>query len=73
MGFVKFMASGTGRMVRIVAGIALILVGLFLVKDVAGYVLAAVGLAPLLAGTLDFCIFAPLFSMPFGGQAIREK
>lgn len=73
MAFAKFMASGTGRILRIVAGIALIVVGLFVVKDTAGIILAIVGVAPLLAGLLDFCIFAPLFGQPFSGPAIRAK
>jgi hypothetical protein len=73
MAFSKFMASGTGRLLRIVAGIALILIGLLVVKDTAGIILAVVGVAPLLAGLLDFCIFAPLFGQPFSGPAIRAK
>ncbi|MBK9123726.1 MAG: DUF2892 domain-containing protein [Chloroflexi bacterium] len=73
MAFAKFMASGTGRILRIVAGIALIVIGLFVVKDTAGIILAIVGVAPLLAGLLDFCIFAPLFGQPFSGPAIRSK
>lgn len=73
MAFAKFMASSTGRILRIVAGIALIAVGLLVVKDTAGIILAIVGVVPLLAGLLDFCIFAPLFGQPFRGPAIRAK
>jgi hypothetical protein len=73
MGFAKFMASAAGRILRIVAGIALMLIGVFVLNNVAGYILAAVGLVPLVAGVFDFCIFAPLFGAPFNGQAIREK
>ena len=72
-----FLAGPLGRGVRIVAGLALILVGLFVVEGAAGWVLAIVGLVPLLAGLFDFCLFAPLFGLPFVGprlrQALQEK
>ena len=70
MKFSKFMASPAGRLVRIIAGAALIGIGIAM-KSTGGYVLAVVGALPLVAGILDFCIFAPLFGMPFTGKAIR--
>jgi hypothetical protein len=69
--FVKFMASTTGRIVRIVAGLVLIAVGLFAVGGTGGIVLAVVGLLPLAAGLFDFCVFAPLFGCPLSGPKIR--
>ena len=73
MAFVKFMASGTWRILRVVTGIALIGVGLMLVGGTTGYVIAAVGLIPLLAGLLDVCLFARLFGQPLSGRAIRGE
>ena len=70
-GFVNFMASGTGRIARIVAGIALIAGGLLAVEGTAGIILAVVGLLPLAAGVFDFCVFAPLFGRAFSGKRIR--
>lgn len=70
MGFAKFMSSAVGRIIRIVAGLALIAVGLLVVQGVFGVVLAIVGLAPLLAGVFNFCIFAPLFGGPFKGSDV---
>lgn len=70
--FVSFMASGIGRVARIVAGLALIIVGLLVVKDTAGIILVVVGLVPLLAGVFDFCVFAPLFNNPLSGAKIRS-
>ena len=67
-----FLASMPGRVVRAAAGIALILVGLLLVGGTWGWVLAAVGLVVLAAGAFDFCIFAPLFGLPFMGPALRK-
>jgi hypothetical protein len=69
--FITFMASGTGRLLRIVAGIVLIAIGLLVVQNTGGIILAIIGLVPLLAGILDVCVFAPLFGNPFSGPKIR--
>ena len=53
------------------AGIVLIAVGLLMVQNTGGLVLAVVGLVPLVAGVLDFCVFAPLFGLSFSGKTIR--
>ena len=71
MPLIKFLASSAGRLVRIVAGIVLVGVGLFVLQNTAGIILAVVGLVPLLAGVMDFCIFAPLFGASLSGKAIR--
>lgn len=73
MPLIKFLASATGRWVRIIAGIALILLGLLVVKEIAGIIIAVVGLVPLVAGVFDFCVFAPLFGAPFSGGRIRDS
>jgi hypothetical protein len=77
MGFASFMASAFGRGVRIIAGLALIGGGLALafgnVNTTLGVALAIVGLVPLAAGMLDFCVFAPLFGAPFSGSRIRAR
>jgi hypothetical protein len=67
------MASMTGRIVRVVVGAALLVLGLFVVKDVLGYVIAAVALVPLLAGLFDFCVISKLFGGPFRGEDIRAR
>lgn len=69
--FVAFMASTTGRIVRIIAGILLIAWGLLGLGGVPGIIVAIVGALPLLAGVLDFCVFAPLFGNPLSGARIR--
>ncbi len=70
-GFVKFLASTTGRIIRIVVGLALIIGGIFGLANTAGTILAIVGLVPLVAGVFDFCVFAPLFGAPLSGPKIR--
>lgn len=67
-----FLANRAGRVVRIVVGLALILVGVFIVEGPLSWVLEMVGLVPLLAGLLDFCVFAPLFGLPFVGTGLRK-
>ena len=71
--FVKFMASTTGRIVRIVAGIGLVLWGVLGLGGTIGIVVAVVGAVPLLAGIFDFCVFAPLFGNPLSGSKIRAE
>ncbi|HVA28654.1 MAG TPA: DUF2892 domain-containing protein [Candidatus Baltobacteraceae bacterium] len=72
MGFVHFMASASGRVMRAVVGVALIVVG-YGMHTPGGTVIAIVGLLPLLAGAFDFCAFAPLFGAPFSGKEIRNS
>lgn len=69
--FVSFMASSAGRVLRGVVGIALIAWGLGGLGGTAGLIIALVGALPLLAGVLDFCVFAPLFGNPLSGKKIR--
>jgi cobalamin biosynthesis protein CobD/CbiB len=70
MGFARFMSSTAGRLIRIVAGLALIIVGVVFVGGTLGTILAVVGLVPLLAGIVNVCVFAPLFGGPFQAKNI---
>ena len=69
----QFLAGPAGRVIRAVAGLVLIVVGLVLVKGAGGWILAIVGLVPLSAGLFDWCFFAPLFGLPFVGPSLRKK
>jgi hypothetical protein len=69
--FITFMASTTGRILRFVAGAALIAWGLLGLGGTTGLLVAIVGAVPLLAGLFDFCVFAPLFGAPLSGPKIR--
>ena len=64
MQFVEWMSKPAGRILRIVAGIILIGVGLYF-QDVWGYVVAVVGVVPVLAGVFNFCLIAPIVGAPF--------
>ena len=69
--FAQFMASAAGRVLRIVAGLAIIALGLLVVGGLPGYAVAAIGLVPLIAGATDSCILGPIFGGPLRGSEIR--
>ena len=69
--FGQCMSSRIGRVGRIAAGLALIVGGLVAVGGTIGLVIAAVGLVPLIAGSLDVCLFSALFGGPLRGSDVR--
>ena len=71
-GFAQFISSGAGRVVRIIAGLALIWWGFSHRDATIGIVLMVIGLAPLAAGLFDLCLLSPLFGGPLSGGAIRS-
>lgn len=66
MKFAQFMSSATGRSLRVVAGVALIVIGL--VAGGGWVTLSVVGLVPLIAGLANVCLLAPLFGEPLKGN-----
>ncbi len=72
-GVFRFLASDEGRLTRGIAGAGLIGTGLGVVRGAWGIIMAIVGLVPLAAGIFDVCVFAPLFGLPFQGDALRES
>lgn len=73
MAFLNFMVSPAGRLLRIVVGIVLIVVGLLGIGGTGGIVVAIIGLVPLAAGVFDFCLAGPLFGSPLRGADIRQR
>lgn len=69
-GFAQFMASPAGRIVRGVAGAAMIGGGIAM-DDTGGTVLAVAGAVPLSAGIFDLCYASALFGGPLRGEEIR--
>jgi hypothetical protein len=69
---VGFMASRTGRWLRILAGAGMVLGGLAEGSS-RGAALALVGLAPLVAGAMDLCLLGPLFGHSIRGADIRRS
>ena len=69
----EFLASIAGRFVRALLGLILIALGIWAVSGAWGWVLIVIGLVPLAAGVFDFCVFAPLFGLPFMGERLRRR
>lgn len=79
MAFARFMSSALGRGIRIVAGLALVAVGVTLAVTsagatgpvVGGTALILVGALVFAAGALNVCFIAPLIRAPFRGRDAR--
>jgi hypothetical protein len=69
---VDVIGSQPGRVLRIVAGTALIGWGLRR-GDGRGKAVATAGLVPLGAGAADICLLGPLVNGPLRGKAFREQ
>lgn len=67
MGFARFMSGPIGRSIRVLAGIALIVLGVAL-DSALGWVIAGVGVVPILAGIFNVCLLGPLFGAPLSGR-----
>jgi len=66
MSFSKFMSTGLGRSLRVVAGLILIVLGF--VGGGGWITLSVVGLVPLVAGLMNVCLLAPLLGQPLKGS-----
>lgn len=73
LSFAAFMAGTTGRLIRVVAGLALIAWGWSMRSQTSGIVLMIVGLAPLLAGAFNVCLIARVIGAPFSGREARSQ
>jgi len=69
--FVKFMGSTAGRAIRVFAGTGLIAYGLMGVGGSNGYILAGIGVLPILTGLFNICIIGPLLGEPLSGAKAR--
>ena len=65
MAFVGFMRSWAGRLIRIAAGALLVWYGL---TGPVGWLVAAVGIVPIAAGAVNFCLIGPLFGLTLMGR-----
>jgi hypothetical protein len=69
MSVVDFLGSQGGRVARIILGLALFGTGMGL--GGGWWVMAAIGLLPVVTAVLDVCLFAPMVGRPFTGRAFR--
>jgi hypothetical protein len=66
--FAVFMASTAGRLLRIVAGVALIAWGWSTHETTTAVSIMLLGFVPLLAGVFNVCLIAPIIGAPFAGK-----
>lgn len=71
MGFAKFMASGAGRLLRMIAGLVLIVCGLLATHGTLEVVLGLLGIVAFAAGLFNFCLIAPFLGVPFLGKNLK--
>ncbi len=55
--------SSTDRIVRVIVGIILIVVGFFVLKATLGIILGVIGIVLLLTGAVGFCALYPLLKI----------
>ncbi len=73
MQLVKFMTSGMGRVARIVLGIVILSLGLFVVQGTPGILMAILALIPISGGLFDFCLIGFAMGYPLKGAEARKK
>jgi membrane protein implicated in regulation of membrane protease activity len=69
MSVARFFASPAGRLLRLLAGVALIALGVFWAP---GW-LAALGGLFVLVALLNVCLLAPLFGGPLSGRELARR
>ncbi len=72
----EFLASRNGRILRIVVGAILLIIGLALVftdATVIGAIIAVIGVFPVVAGAFDLCLFAPFAGKSLKGPELRQE
>ncbi len=65
--FAAWMATPVGRLVRVAAGAALIVLGVAM-GGVGGTIVALVGLVPAAMGATNRCLIGKIIGAPFKGQ-----
>jgi hypothetical protein len=70
MEFARLMSTNIGRLLRILAGMVLVLVGLYIFTGALGIGCLVVGVLLIAAGLFNFCWIAPLLGAPLWGKNI---
>lgn len=68
MALVKFMRSIAGRLLRVIAGLAVIWLALSQMMRPWSLIATAVGVVPILARLMNFCLLGPLFHADLWGR-----
>lgn len=68
MKFVEFMLSVWGRVLRVLAGAAIIWAALRFFQAPWMAIVAVIGLVPIAAGVFNFCLLGPIFHVDLFGR-----
>jgi hypothetical protein len=71
--FSHFLNSSAGRVFRVAAGCAFLIVGYFLRAHPLGVLSMFWSILPLTAGGLDVCYISAVLGGPLSGRTIRER
>lgn len=71
MAIAKFMSEPVGRIIRAVAGLALLALGVW-IGGTAGIVVGVIGLVPIAAAAFNVCLIGPLIGGHFDGRKNLE-
>jgi hypothetical protein len=72
-GFIRFINSPAGRIVRVLAGLGLVAWGFTLRDSTGGLVLMAFGLLPIATGAFDLCLPGVVVGAPARGNEYRNR
>ncbi len=65
--FAAWMAGTSGRVIRVVAGAALVVLGVA-IGGIGGVIIGLIGLVPVAAGITNRCLIAKFIGAPFKGR-----
>jgi len=68
MALTNFMNGTAGRALRIIAGLALIIIGPAVVGGTGGVIVAVIGLVPIGAGVGKVCLLGPVLGTDLHGN-----
>jgi hypothetical protein len=71
--FARFVNSPSGRLARLVAGMAFITWGYVQRDSASGLIFIVAGLVPLAAGAFDLCFISAILGGPISGSGIRHR
>ena len=69
----RFLNTIAGRIFRIAAGLAFLVIGYLFRGDTLGIVSMVWSFFPISAGTMDICYISAMLGGPISGPKIREK
>lgn len=74
MAFARFMASSTGRLLRVLLGVGLVFYGFRVLGGNGwGIALAAFGAISVVGGVFNLCLIAGLLGAPFRGRDVLNS